>query len=328
MPDTVCLGTSRLYHVNDTAIHSRYSWKIDGILQNSITNTLSVTWNTPGQYLISVQEHSANGCEGDIRSGMVYVKQPPVPNAGNDIKLCFGTNEHLIGSGGVHYHWSPSTYLSNPNISDPVIKAPNAGVYTYFLDVSDANGCKSLQPASVNITILQPVKIFAGNDTSIARNQALQLNVVDLTNSDIKNFSWSPSIGLNNSFISNPVASLTSDIIYVVTARTAEGCEATDDIKIKVFAQADLLVPSAFTPNGDGLNDVLKVIPVGIKELKFFNVYNRWGELVFTTKDYNKGWDGKVFGKPQSTFTFVWAAEGIDYKGNIIMRKGIVTLIR
>lgn len=135
-------------------------------------------------------------------------------------------------------------------------------------------------------------------------------------------------MGLNNSFIKNPVAILGSDITYVVTARTADGCEATDDIVIKVFAQADLLVPSAFTPNGDGLNDVLKVIPVGIKELKFFNVYNRWGELVFTTKDYMKGWDGNVSGKPQSTFTFVWVAEGIDNKGNRIIRKGVVTLIR
>ncbi|HEU0064453.1 MAG TPA: gliding motility-associated C-terminal domain-containing protein, partial [Flavisolibacter sp.] len=139
---------------------------------------------------------------------------------------------------------------------------------------------------------------------------------------------WSPGIGLNNSFIKNPLATLNSDITYVVTGRTAEGCEASDDISIKVFAQANLFVPTAFTPNGDGLNDVLKVIPVGIKELKFFNVYNRWGELVFTTKDYMKGWDGKVSGMLQGTFTFVWIAEGIDYKGNTIMRKGTVTLIR
>jgi CHU domain-containing protein len=73
---------------------------------------------------------------------------------------------------------------------------------------------------------------------------------------------------------------------------------------------------------------VLKVIPAGIKELKFFNVYNRWGEMVFTTKDYTKGWDGIIKGKQQGTFTFVWIAEGIDYKGNIIKRKGTVILIR
>lgn len=328
MPDTVCVGTSRLYHVNDTTHNSTYSWKIDGVAQSSVTNSLSITWNIPGQYLITVLEHSANGCDGDERSGIVYVKSPPVPNAGNDATLCYGTNVHLNGSGGIHYHWSPSTYLSNPDIPNPIIKAPDAGVYTYYLDVTDANGCKSLQPASVIIKVLPPARIFAGNDTSITINQPLQLNAIDLTNSGFIDFSWSPSLGLNNPFIKNPVAMLSSDITYVVTARTEEGCEARDDIVIKVFAQADLFVPSAFTPNGDGLNDVLKVIPVGIKELKFFNVYSRWGELVFSTKDPNKGWDGMVSGKPQGTFTFVWAAEGIDYKGNIIMRKGTVTLIR
>lgn len=328
MPDTVCIGTSRLYRVNDTSIHSSYSWKIDGVLQNSVTNTLSIIWNTPGKFLISVQEHSETGCDGDIISGIVVVKPPPVPDAGNDLTLCYGTTERLHGSGGVQYHWSPSTYLSNPNISNPVIKSPPPGVYTYLLNVSDSYGCNSLQPASVKVTILQPVKIFAGNDTSITVNQPLQLHATDLTNSGFINFSWSPSFGLNNSFINDPVSILGSDITYVITASTAEGCVATDDIKIKVYAEADLYVPTAFTPNGDGLNDLLKVIPVGIKELKFFNVYNRWGQLVFTTKDYTKGWDGKVAGALQSTFTFVWVAEGIDYKGNIIMRKGTVTLIR
>jgi hypothetical protein len=70
------------------------------------------------------------------------------------------------------------------------------------------------------------------------------------------------------------------------------------------------------------------VIPVGIKELKFFNVYNRWGELVFFTKDFTKGWDGSYKGKDQGTFTFVWMAEGIDFKGNVIRKKGTVTIIR
>src|SRR4051812_39119102 len=98
MPDTVCAGTSRSYHVNDTIIHSTYTWKIDGIIQSSVTNTINITWNLPGQYLISVQEHSVNGCDGDLRSGLVYVKAPPVPDAGNDVTLCYGTNQRLNGS--------------------------------------------------------------------------------------------------------------------------------------------------------------------------------------------------------------------------------------
>jgi gliding motility-associated-like protein len=327
MPDTVCVGTTRLYHVNDATSTSSYTWKVDGITQTSNLNAMSITWNTSGTFLVTVQEHSPNGCDGDIRSGLVFVKPLPVANAGADASFCFGTTQHLTGGGGGNYQWSPATYLSDPNISNPVVNAPVAGVLTYILNVS-ANGCSSLKPDTVVITVLPPAKIFAGRDTSITANQPVQLNAIDINNTGFSSYVWSPSVGLNNPFINNPVATLNSDMTYIVTATTAAGCQATDDITIKVFSRADLYVPSAFTPNGDGLNDVLKVIPVGIKELKYFNVYNRWGELVFATKDYTKGWDGIFKGQLQATFTFVWVAEGIDYNGNVISKRGTVTLIR
>jgi gliding motility-associated-like protein len=328
MPDTVCVGASRLYHVNDPTTLSTYTWKIDGAIQTSTTNSISVNWTTPGTFLITVVEHTVSGCDGDMRSGYVYVKAPPVANAGPDALLCFGTNQRLNGSGGTGYHWSPANNLSNPAISNPVISTQTTGTFVYTLDVSDANGCKALQKDTVIIKVLSPVKLFAGNDTSVVRNQPVQLNAIDLSNSGFTNYSWSPSFGLNNPFIKNPVATLSSDIRYVVTAKTIDGCEAEDDITIKVFSEADFYVPTAFTPNDDGLNDVLKLIPVGIKELKYFSIYNRWGELVFTTTDPSKGWDGKLNGKSQGTFAFVWIAEAIGNNGKLIKKKGTVVLIR
>jgi len=115
---------------------------------------------------------------------------------------------------------------------------------------------------------------------------------------------------------------------YLVTARTADGCEASDDIKITAFVKADLYVPTAFTPNGDGKNDQAVVIPVGIRELQFFRIYNRWGELVFMTQDAARGWNGVFKGLPQDSNVFVWEAKGVDYNGNVIFKKGTVTLIR
>jgi gliding motility-associated-like protein len=106
------------------------------------------------------------------------------------------------------------------------------------------------------------------------------------------------------------------------------GCEARDDINIKVFIKPDLYVPTAFTPNGDGLNDYSVVIPAGIKELKYFKIFNRWGEMVFSTKDALKGWDGIYKGQLQPTAVFVWETLAIDYNGNTIFKKGTVTLIR
>jgi gliding motility-associated-like protein len=328
MPDTVCIGTTRLYHVNDSFVKSTYTWTIDNITQNSRSNSISINWIITGTHLITVVEHSASGCDGDIRSGYVYVKSPPIANAGPDMILCYGVNQQLNGSGSSIYHWSPSNNLSNSNIPNPTINTQIPGRFVYTLDVSDINACEVSKKDTVVITVLPKAKIFAGNDTSVVINQLLQLNAIDITNSGFINYSWSPSFGLNNSSIKNPTAKLSSDSRYVVTAKTAEGCEANDEISIKVFAQADFYVPNAFTPNGDGLNDILKLIPVGIKELKYFNIYNRWGQLVFSTMDSSKGWDGTVAGQQQGTFAFVWIAEAVGYNGQIIKKKGTVVLIR
>jgi gliding motility-associated-like protein len=188
--------------------------------------------------------------------------------------------------------------------------------------------CASLKPDTVIVKILAPPKVFAGNDTSIAINQPLQLNTVDINNAGFVSYSWSPGFGLNNTLIKNPVAITDRDMTYVVTVRTADGCQGGDDIKVKVFARADLYVPTAFTPNGDGLNDFAVVIPVGIKELKYFSIFNRWGEMVFTTADARKGWNGRWGGTEQPNSVFVWEAKAIDYKGNVISKRGTVTLIR
>lgn len=329
MPDTVCIGTSRIYKVNDAATPSTYTWKIDGVTQPVTKNEISITWNTAGTFLLTVQEHSNNGCDGDIRSGLVNVIPLPVANAGPDAIICFGNTFRLNGSGGSLYQWSPSTYLSNPAIQNPLVSIPVAGTYKYILSVS-TNGCTSLKADTVSVTMLPPVNVFAGRDTFVTVNQPLQLNAADINNSGFTNYIWSPSFGLNNPVIKNPVAVLNTlgTTSYIVTARTADGCEDRDDIKITVFAKADLYVPTAFTPNGDGLNDFAVVIPVGIKELKYFSIFNRWGELVFSTKNSLIGWNGIYKGKEQDGNVFVWSAEAIDYNGNIIRKKGTVTLIR
>jgi gliding motility-associated-like protein len=333
MPDTVCVGTARVYQVNDATIPSTYTWKIGGVTQLSNKNSVNINWNVAGTFLLSVQEHSAGGCDGDIRTGLVYVVAPPVANAGPDTVICFGSSVQLSGSGGSAYQWSPGTYLSNAGIKNPIIISAPQGTYTYLLNVTNANGCKSLKNDSVVITILPPVKVFAGNDTTVSINQPLQLNAADVNNSGFINYVWSPSSGLNNSGIKNPVALFNSNngfnsITYKVTSHTIKGCEATDNITVKVFVQADIYVPSAFSPNNDGLNDIFKPILIGIKELKYFAVYNRYGQQVYITSVQGQGWDGMVKGKMQNTGGFVWMAEALDYKSNILIRKGSAVLVK
>jgi gliding motility-associated-like protein len=121
---------------------------------------------------------------------------------------------------------------------------------------------------------------------------------------------------------------LDRDIIYNVVGTTPEGCVAVDQIKVRVIKGPDIYVPNTFTPNNDGLNDVLKAIPVGIGQFHYFRVYDRWGKLVFTTNNPQKGWDGKINGSLQLQSSFVWMAEGIDYRGNLIQRKGSTIIMQ
>jgi gliding motility-associated-like protein len=162
----------------------------------------------------------------------------------------------------------------------------------------------------------------------VAINQPLQLKVIETSIAGVTQYTWSPGSFLNDAGSSVPIAVLPYDMHYIVTGTTPEGCEGTDDILIKVYKGPEIYVPTGFTPNNDGLNDLLKVIPVGIKEFRYFRIYNRWGQMVFSTPDPSKGWDGKINGVDQPTGTFVWMAEAVDYKGNLINRKGVVTIIR
>ena len=121
-------------------------------------------------------------------------------------------------------------------------------------------------------------------------------------------------MGLNSTTIRNPIATLNSSMVdesitYFVRATNAIGCYAEDDINVKVFKTGpDIFIPTAFTPNGDGHNDVIRPILVGIKQLNFFRIYNRWGQLVFSTSESNKGWDGRISGRDQTTGNFALPA--------------------
>jgi len=139
---------------------------------------------------------------------------------------------------------------------------------------------------------------------------------------------WNPPTFLSSTSSLVPTFNGTTDKLYTIQIETAAGCVTVDTQLVKVFKEVKIYVPSGFTPNLDGLNDYLKPIPVGIKEFKYFRVYNRWGQLVFDLKDDPKGWDGKINGKLQSTQVVVWMAEGIGINDVVYKQNGTCTLIR
>lgn len=260
-------------------------------------------------------------------SVMVLVHPAPVPNAGADTAVCPGGNVELQGTGGVSYQWTPATFLSNPQIADPTVTDPLQSI-TYSLTVTDAMGCVSLQPSTVTVSLTPPPKVFAGDDTAVLIGQPLPLDAIDVGNSGVVSWQWTPAAGLSNPTVPDPVATITADITYFVTATSADGCVGTDSISVKVYLVSDIVAPNAFTPNGDGRNDRFKAVALGIRDFQYLAVYNRWGQRVFYSTDAGQGWDGTLGGQPQVTGVYVWMAAGVDYHGNTIQRKGTVILIR
>jgi len=139
---------------------------------------------------------------------------------------------------------------------------------------------------------------------------------------------WTPTTGLSNPNIRDPLVKLGADQQYLLKVSDSNGCEATDTLHIKVFKGPDVYLPNAFSPNGDGHNDLLRLIGPGIKTLEYFRIYDRSGNLIFETKEIKSGWDGTYHGRPQPPNTYVWMISAIDFNGKKLFKKGVTILIR
>ena len=115
---------------------------------------------------------------------------------------------------------------------------------------------------------------------------------------------------------------------FTVQVTDQYDCIGYDSVIIKIINGPEIYVPTAFSPNGDGLNDIFKPLVAGMAKEIFFRVYNRFGELVYESSDFSKGWDGTYKGKQQPLATYVWNVRGIDAFGKPHEKKGYVVLVR
>jgi gliding motility-associated-like protein len=141
---------------------------------------------------------------------------------------------------------------------------------------------------------------------------------------------WEPSIYLNNAEIVNPLFTAPAELekLYSITIKTAAGCTTVDNQLVKVIKEVKVYVPTAFTPDNNGLNDYIKPIMLGIKEMKYFRIYNRGGQLVYDYHTNEPGWDGKIGGLLQSSAVYVWMFQGLGWDKKMYTQKGTLVLIR
>jgi gliding motility-associated-like protein len=177
---------------------------------------------------------------------------------------------------------------------------------------------------SVTVNSLPIVLATKSNDIDCTNDRS-QLNA-----SGALQYSWSPASTLNNPSIANPVATPTANTTYSVQGTDAKGCSNTSTINVEVLAgnKGGYLMPTAFTPNGDGLNDCYRVSHWGVIQSIEFSIYNRWGQLVFHTTDPSQCWDGKFKGVPQDPGVFVYVVNANTSCEKNVFRKGTFVLIR
>ena len=180
-------------------------------------------------------------------------------------------------------------------------------------------------PEVVSMTVWEKPKISMASDTVISGGNSLVLAPVITGN--VISYQWSPATGLSDAGVAHPLARPAASTIYSLEVSTAMGCRASASVKVDVYYQ--LQMPGAFTPNGDGLNDVFRIppgVPVKVRRLE---VFNRSGSIMFFTQDVSKGWDGTIYGSAQPAGAYVWDVEYENPVTHQVERKrGAVVLVR
>jgi gliding motility-associated-like protein len=326
-PTPVCEGTP-VNFIDSSYVEfgtiNKWNWTIAG---NNYSDQHPPPLILTGDNQISLNVATVEGCVSATARGVITSYPAPAADF-NVTDICISQPAMLTG-----INTKPSVNISkwvwNMGNGNTQISIGPQSAYSYahggdfnvqLIAYSD-NGCATT-------TITRSIKVYetnanAGNDTIFAIGQAVQLH-----GSGGDFYKWTPSSGLSADNIADPVVTLDHDAEFVLTASTVIGCATSDTVRFKVYKGPELYVPSAFSPNNDGKNDQFKFIAVGMKSVDFFQVYNRYGQLIYSSTEIMKGWDGKMNGVNQPSGTYVWMIKGTDLAGAAHLKKGTVTLVR
>jgi len=320
----ICEGGDKLLVCSGNA--SSYQWYLDG---TAILGATAPTYlaTLPGFYTISLV--SDFGCKNSA-TGSFTLSTITKPVLSFDIPeycilqpVVFVNNSDVSNSGLVNWLWNFGDG-STSSLVNPTHLYQDTGLYTVRLSVQ-FNNCPSFaSDSAVVISVMDPIPGIRYNSINALPNTDIILHSRDFNMGVL----WIPGTGLSDPVISSPVFNYDRDQEYLIRVRNISGCITVDTQLVRIFRSADIQVPTAFSPNGDGHNDLLDIFLIGIYKFKRFMVFNRWGQLLYETTDPRQLWDGRFKGKMQPVETYVWLAEGEDVKGLSVFRRGQTILMR
>ncbi|PSL29060.1 gliding motility-associated C-terminal domain-containing protein [Chitinophaga ginsengisoli] len=267
---------------------------------------------------------TVNGCESPRAPLAVTVQSQPAGPATSDITYCQNAPATALTATGSSLRWYYNATGGTGYLNAPTPSTTESGITTYYVSESGAASCESVRsPLTVTVNPSPSVTIAAVN-RSYCKNTA-----VPLTASGASSYSWTPTLYLSDPAISNPTATLTQSINYTVTGTDDNGCTGTAQVALNISDNCGAYtMPTAFSPNGDGQNDLFRVATENNPQAFHMEVYNRYGGKVFETSDITIGWDGTQKGLqvPVGTYAYFITIKTSD--GSVTNKTGSVTLIR
>jgi gliding motility-associated-like protein len=255
---------------------------------------------------------------------------PPNVTITNPPAVCTGATVNLKATAvtagsdaGLTY-----TYFSDAAATTPMQTPEAAGAGTYHIKGTNAAGCSTIKPVVVTANLGAPGSI----SPAVAASKCFGESIL-LTASSGSAYQWFKNdVAINGA--TSSTYSVTTPGTYSVSI-TNGSCSAIASNKVSAIFQecaalgeTKVFVPKAFTPNNNGANDLLRPFFINVKELRYFRIYNRWGQLVFQTRTIGEGWNGLIKGVPQPTETYSWSLECVDFTGQVIKQSGKSLLIR
>jgi gliding motility-associated-like protein len=337
--DSICSGAAILFEsrVEYAPSIPSYQWKINGSDVGINDSSFQTSALQNGDIVSCVATIAGNGSPDLIAISndiLIRVKSAPSPaiqisisanpfcerttvtltavsqNAGDNPSYMWNIQKQHVGNGD-------STFTTNRFVE---------GDWINCLLRADNPKCSGVYVVSnlIRLQVLPVPVITITGEPIFSKPGSTQLTATIVGNPG--SFTWSPASSLDNSSILNPIATPEFTTKYILKVVDQDGCIAQQDYTIKIDRK--ISIPNAFTPNGDGVNDVFRVLYGSDISQVSLLVYNRWGQLVFVDRGANKGWDGTISGQTQPSGSYVWYFSYRDENGVLNTKRGSVILIR
>jgi len=321
--DTASCGTTDMHFFGNHLNGDSWWWEFgDGGTSNMYDP--QHRFQQPGIFDVTFYVYNIQaGCTAQF-SQPIYIWELPQIEVTPNLEICPGDSIQIWASGGTQYLWYPDEFIDNIYSSSPIIDPPYS--LDYKLTVTTEHNC--FKDTIVPIFVQQNPFLLQ-NDTFLVVGQ--EVNIPDNEMYNVT-YNWEPANLVYCPTCYNPTFIPQESTTFLVTidayANNKLCFTNTDSLFIDVYWNFSIDVPSLFTPNGDGANDVIKVNGWGLKELIEFRIYNRWGHEVYYGSELNSGWNGMYKGQIQSNDTYTYIASAKCFNGKVLVKNGTFNLVR